>query len=198
MGGIQKKLTFSFPSVILIGRKAGCGIKAKNMALCGLFAALLALCAWLSFPLGDAMITLQTFGIFLCLGILGGKRGTISILVYLLLGAVGLPVFSGFRGGIGTLLGVTGGYLTGFLFCGLTYWLLTTVLPKYPLLAMVTGLFVCYCFGSIWYYYMYTAAGSSATLGFIVMKCILPYLLPDAIKLLLAWHLSQKLKRFVY
>ena len=183
---------------MLIDRKAGCGIKVKNMALCGLFAALLALCAWLSFPLADMAITLQTFGVFLCLGILGGKRGTAAILVYLLLGAVGLPVFSGFRGGIGMLLGVTGGYLTGFLFCGLTYWLLTVIFPKYPLPAMIAGLLVCYSFGSIWYYYMYTAAGSGATLGFIVTKCILPYLFPDTIKLLLAWHFSRKLKRFVY
>ena len=172
-------------------------MKAKNMALCGLFAALLALCAWLSFPLADAAITLQTFGVFLCLGVLGGKRGTAAILVYLLLGAVGLPVFSGFRGGLGALLGVTGGYLTGFLFCGLTYWLLTNLFPKYPLIAMMTGLVICYLFGSIWYYYMYTG-GSTATVSFIVLKCVLPYLLPDAVKLLLAWHLSKKLKRFVY
>ena len=172
-------------------------MKAKNMALCGLFAALLALCAWLSFPLADVAVTLQTFGIFLCLGVLGGKRGTVAIFVYLLLGAVGLPVFSGFRGGIGALMGVTGGYLTGFLFCGLTYWLFTTLFPKHPLIAMVTGLVICYLFGNIWYYYMY-AGGSTATVSFIVIKCVLPYLLPDGVKLLLAWHLSKKLKRFVY
>lgn len=167
------------------------------MALCGLFAALLALCAWISFPLGDVAITLQTFGIFLCLGVLGGKRGTIAIFVYLLLGAAGLPVFSGFRGGIGTLLGTTGGYLTGFLASALFYWLLTAF--KAPtFLAMTAGLLVCYLFGSFWYYTIYINNGNTVTLGFIVLKCILPYLLPDAIKLILAWRLSKKLKRFTY
>ena len=173
-------------------------MKIRNMALCGMFSALLAVCAWLSFPLGDVAITLQTFGLFLCLGTLGGKRGNISILVYLLLGAAGLPVFSGFRGGAGALLGATGGYLTGFLAGGLVYWLLTALFPKRSLPAMFAGLALCYCFGSIWYYDVYIGSGGSASAGIIVLKCVLPYLLPDIIKVLLAWKLSQKLKRFVY
>ena len=171
------------------------------MALCGLFSALLAICAWISVPLADAAVTLQTFGVFLCLGTLGGKRGTTAILVYLLLGAVGLPVFSGFRGGFEALLGTTGGDLTGFLVSGLLDWLLTAlwgVAPKRQLLAMTAGLLVCYCFGSVWYYIIYIQAGTAVTVGFIIIKCILPYLLPDIAKLLLAWHLSQKLRRFVY
>ncbi len=173
-------------------------MRIKNMALCGMFAALIAVCAWLSFPLGDVAITLQTFAVFLTLGVLGGKRGSIAIFVYLLLGAVGLPVFSGFRGGIGALTGVTGGYLTGFLFSGLVYWLLTHLFPKYTLPAMAVSLLVCYGFGSAWYYIMYIGTGSAATLGLILAKCVLPYLLPDAAKLLLAWQLQKKLKRFVY
>lgn len=173
-------------------------MKLKYMALCGLFAALLALCAWLSFPMGDVAVTLQTFGVFLCLGLLGGRRGTGAILVYLLLGAVGLPVFSGFRGGLGALLGVTGGYLTGFLICGLVYWLLSALLPGHTLLPMVAGLVACYCFGSLWYSYIYIGNGTAANLGFILAKCVLPYLLPDGIKLFLALTLTKKLRRFVY
>lgn len=172
-------------------------MRIRNITQCGIFSALLCLCAWLSFPLGDTAITLQTFGIFLCLGTLGGKRGTIAILVYLLLGAVGLPVFSGFRGGVGTLFSTTGGYLTGFLICGLVYWLLTSLFPRRTLPAMVAGLLVCYLFGSLWYYHIYVV-GSSATLGLIVAKCVLPFVLPDLAKLLLAYHLSKKLQSFVY
>ena len=172
-------------------------MKIRNMAFCGIFSALLCVCAWMSFPLGDTAITLQTFGVYLCLGTLGGKRGTVSILVYLLLGAIGLPVFSGFRGGIGILLGTTGGYLTGFLACGLVYWLLTSLFPRRGLLAMVAGLSLCYLFGSLWYYHVYTA-GSAATLGFIAAKCVLPFLLPDMVKLFLAHSLSKKLAPFVY
>lgn len=171
------------------------------MALCGLFSALLAVCAWIALPLGDVAVTLQTFGVFLCLGTLGGKRGTISVLVYLLLGAVGLPVFSGFRGGIGMLLGTTGGYLTGFLFSALLYWFLTFLWrdnPNLRLAAMIIGLLICYIFGSVWYYFVYISGGSAVSAGFIIIKCILPYLLPDTLKLLFAWQLSQKLQRFAY
>ena len=100
-------------------------MKARNMALCGLFTAILTVCAWISIPVGDMVITLQTFGIFLTLGLLGGKYGTVTMLVYLLLGAVGAPVFSGFRGGLGALLGTTGGYLFGFMLTCLCYRLLT-------------------------------------------------------------------------
>ena len=127
-----------------------------------------------------------------------GKRGTVVILVYLVLGAAGLPVFAGFRGGVGALIGVTGGYLTGFFVCCLVYWLLTALFPKQELPAMAAGLAVCYCFGNLWYYNVYINGGGAVTVGYIIIKCILPYLVPDIIKLLLARQLSQKLKRFVY
>ena len=174
-------------------------MKAKNMALCGLFTAVLAVCAWISVPLGDSVITLQTFGIFLTLGLLGGKLGSITILVYLLLGAVGVPVFSAFRGGLGALLGTTGGYIFGFMLTGILYWLITSLTdsPATRLFAMIMGLLVCYGCGSYWYLSRYLSE-STATLGLVLLKCVVPYLLPDAVKLGLAWLLTGKLKRFVY
>ena len=174
-------------------------MKAKNMALCGLFTAILALCAWLSVPMGDMVITLQTFGIFLTLGLLGGKRGSITVLVYLLLGAIGAPVFSGFRGGLGALLGTTGGYIFGFMLTSLVYWILTSLkdTPITRLIAMVLGMLLCYGCGSWWYMTRYLSSGT-LTLGLVLMKCVIPYLIPDAIKLTLAWILTGKLKRFVY
>ena len=174
-------------------------MKAKNMALCGLFTAVLALCAWLSVPMGDMAITLQTFGIFLTLGLLGGKRGTITVLVYLLLGAIGVPVFSGFRGGLGALLGTTGGYIFGFMSTSVLYWIMTSIkdTPRIRIIAMVLGLLLCYGCGSWWYMTRYLSSGQ-LTLGLVLLKCVVPYLLPDAIKLALAWILTGKLKRFVY
>lgn len=174
-------------------------MKAKNMALCGLFAAVLAVCAWLSIPMGDMVITLQTFGIFLTLGLLGGKWGSASVLVYLLLGAVGVPVFSGFRGGLGALLGTTGGYIFGFMLTALVYWLITSIkdTPITRLVAMVVGLLLCYGCGSWWYMTRYLSTGS-VTLGAVLLKCVVPFLLPDALKLALAWFLTGRLKRFVY
>lgn len=172
-------------------------MKVRNMARCALFAALLTVCAWISFPIGDAAFTMQTLGVFLALGLLGGKWGTVSIFVYLLLGAAGAPVFSGFRGGIGVLMGATGGYLAGFLFSGLIYWLITALWGdsgKVRVLAMILGLLGCYAFGTLWFRFGYAQSGG---IGMILIKCVLPYLLPDAIKLTLAWFLTQRLKRFV-
>ena len=159
------------------------------MTLSSLFSALLAVCAWICIPLSDIGITLQTFGVFLALLLLGGKWGTVSILIYLLLGAVGLPVFSGFRGGFGALLGVTGGFLWGFLFSGLTYWALERF-GRIP--AMAAGLLACYGCGCFWFY-AYTGGG----LGFILLRCVLPYLLPDALKLYLAYTLSRRLSKII-
>ena len=159
------------------------------MTLASMFAALLAVCAWISIPLGDVAVTLQTFGVALALLLLGGKWGCLSIGIYLLIGAVGLPVFSGFRGGIGALAGVTGGFLWGFLLTGLVYWGLER-LGK--LLAIIAGLTVCYACGCFWFY-LYSGGG----FGFILLRCVIPFLIPDAVKLWLAFTLSGRLKKVI-
>lgn len=160
---------------------------SKNMVRCSLFASLMAICAWICVPIGDMVFTLQTLGVFLTLGLLGGKQGSAAILIYLLLGAAGLPVFSGFRGGIGMLVGVTGGYLWGFLLSGLLYWALE---PLGRLPAMIAGQIGCYLCGCFWFY-LYAGGG----LWLILARCVLPYLIPDAIKLALAFFLSRRLSR---
>ena len=157
------------------------------MVLCSLFAALMAVCAWISIPVFDIAFTLQTFGIFLALGLLGGKWGSAAILIYLLLGAAGMPVFTGFQGGIGALAGVTGGYLWGFLLSGLVYWALERF-GKLP--AMIAGLIVCYICGSAWFY-LYAGGGLLP----ILLRCVVPYLIPDAAKLALAYTLTRRLAR---
>ena len=176
-------------------------MKARNMARCALFAALLTLCAWISIPVTDVAFTLQTLGVALVLWLLDGKRGTLAIFIYLLLGAVGLPVFSGFQGGLGALLGVTGGYILGFLVWGILYWLLSAFGPKtagFQIIAMALGILGCYVFGSLWFYRLYLRSGSAVGFGFVLLKCVVPYLIPDALKLTAAWFLSRRLKRFVY
>lgn len=171
--------------------------KVKNMALCALFSALLAICAWLYVPVADIALTMQTFGIFLTLGLLGGKRGFCSVCVYLLLGAVGLPVFSGFQGGLGILLGASGGYILGFLAAAGVYWLVTAgkSTPKWQLIAMILGLLSCYLFGTVWFSAMYL--DGTLSIGAVLLKCVVPYVIPDGIKLSLAFILTQKLRPFV-
>lgn len=161
------------------------GFSVRKMVLCSLFAALTAICAWLSIPVLDIAYTMQTFAIFLTLGILGGKWGTVSILIYLTLGAVGLPVFSGFQGGLGIMLGITGGYLWGFLATGLVYWGLEKLWKP---LAMGLGLLACYLCGSLWF--LLYAGGSGLMVA--LAKCVVPYLLPDCVKLALALILSRR------
>lgn len=147
----------------------------------------MAVCAWISLPVGDIAFTMQTFAVLLTLLVLGGKWGSVSILIYLLLGAAGMPVFSGFQGGFGTLLGVTGGYLWGFPFSGLAYWALERVNRH---LAAVMALIVCYICGTVWFQ-LYAGGG----VAFILLRCVVPYLIPDAFKLILAFRVSRRLSK---
>ena len=163
-------------------------MNVKKMVRASLFAALIAVCAWIAVPIPPISFTMQTFGVFLALGVLGGKWGSISIFIYLLLGVTGLPVFTGFRGGVAALVGVTGGYLWGFLVSGLVYWALERF-GKLP--AMVLGMAACYICGSLWF------TVYAGTVGFwgAMMTCVVPYLIPDAVKIGLAHLLSNRIRR---
>ena len=98
--------------------------KTLDLIYMAIGAALIAVCSWVTIPL-VVPFTLQTFAVFTVVELLGGKKGCLSILVYILLGAVGLPVFSGFKGGIGALIGTTGGYIIGFIFIANYFYLKT-------------------------------------------------------------------------
>ena len=103
--------------------------KIVAMVQIALFAAIIAVCSWIQIPM-TVPFTMQTFAVFCALATLGGKGGTISILIYIVLGAVGVPVFAGFTGGIGILFGTTGGYIIGFLFTGLPVCIGSSVGPQ--------------------------------------------------------------------
>lgn len=163
------------------------------MVYCAMFAALIAVCSWIAIP-ATVPFTLQTFGVFCAVGALGGARGTAAVAVYIALGAVGAPVFSGFRGGISALVGPTGGYIAGFLLSALVYWGVTALLGEklwVRALGMVLGLAACYAGGTAW---MLIISDSVTTLGAALTLCVVPYLLPDAAKLALALALSGRLR----
>lgn len=88
--------------------------KTQDLVYVSIFAVLIAVCSWISIP-AAVPFTLQTMGVFTAVGILGGRRGSMAVLIYILLGIIGIPVFAGFTGGIGVLAGTTGGYIVGFL-----------------------------------------------------------------------------------
>lgn len=167
-----------------------------SMVYCSLFTIIIALCSYITIPF-VIPFTLQTMGIFVTLELLGGKKGTFSILLYLLLGAVGAPVFSGFRGGIGTLLSNTGGYLIGFVFLSLIYWLCTALFHNRlyaRIIGMVLGLLACYGFGTIWFIVAYSDIKNMSEMIPVLQVCILPFIIPDIAKM----FLSIGLRKLVY
>lgn len=173
--------------------------KTLDIALIPMFTAIIAVCSWISIP-GPVPFTLQTFGVFLAVGTLGGKRGTVSVLIYLLLGAIGAPVFSGFTGGIGKLFGSTGGYIIGFLCSALIMWGMEALLGRknfIKILSMVLGLIVCYLFGTIWFMVVYTNNNGEIGLWSALTMCVIPYIIPDAVKIALAFILSAKLSKYI-
>ncbi len=170
-------------------------MRTVDMAYVAVFSVLIAVCSWIIIP-SAVPFTLQTFGVCLAVGVLGGKRGTLAVLVYLLLGAVGLPVFSGFSGGAGHLLGATGGYLMGFLLTALIMWAMERLLgDKLWVLAlsMVLGLLACYAFGTAWYMTVYARSAGPIGLMTALGWCVFPFLLPDLIKIGLALVLCRRL-----
>ena len=174
--------------------------QTKDLAYVALCAVLMAVCSWINIP-SAIPFTLQTFAIFCTLGLIGGKRGTAAIVVYLLLGALGLPVFAGFSGGIGILLGITGGYMLGFIFMGLVYWLGERIGKGKRLVAigsMVLGLLLCYAFGTAWFMFVYARQSGPVALGTALAWCVIPFIIPDLVKMALAILLSHKLRKVLH
>ena len=169
----------------------------KRMTRIALCAALLVPCAWLSVPT-QPPFTMQTFGVFLTLLLLGAKDGTIAIGLYILLGALGVPVFSGFNGGMGALMGPTGGYIVGFLLICLIFGLLCGKGAGLWLkaLALLLGLAVCYAFGTLWFVKVYgDMKGPISTLSALSM-CVFPFIVPDLAKLALALWAGKRLEKY--
>ena len=144
----------------------------------------MAVCSWIYIPAAVPW-TLQTFAVFCACTFLGGRRAAASVGVYILLGAVGLPVFSGFKGGFSVIVGTTGGYIIGFMFIPLIYIAVTKLFGESfgaMLAALAAGLCVCYAFGTAWFYIVYAAKSESAGLFTILGWCVFPFIIPDLIK----------------
>ena len=172
--------------------------KTYDLVLEAVCAALITICSWISLNVMDIPFTLQTFGILLVLFTIGGRRGTISILIYILLGLVGVPVFAGFKGGPAALTGPTGGFIAGFLLAGLVYWLIDSLCLKDMkkksrtsrlVLSVLEGVIVeviLYAVGVSWFMFVYTRNTGAIGIGSVMTLCVLPFLIPDAVKLAVA------------
>ena len=169
----------------------------KNLCLASLLTALLMLFSMLCLPIGTGKITLQFLGVLLIGGLLPKSYALLSVCTYLFLGGLGLPVFAGFSGGIGVLLGATGGFLWGFLPAVLLFCRLYRKKRSFLFTALsaAASLALCYLCGCLWYLFYLPQEQALSALALFV----LPYLLPDALKILLAalllphlTHLLQK------
>lgn len=167
-------------------------VKTKNLILCGLFTALMAICSWIAIPT-TVPFTLQTFAVFLVILLLGPKYSAITVTVYILIGIVGLPVFAGFQAGAGIIAGPYGGYILGFIpECILSGIILKTRRSRTAkMLSLILGLFVCYASGAIWFLRFF----HEETLITLLTVCVFPFILPDLIKAWLAVILSDRLEK---
>lgn len=159
-----------------------------NMVMMALFAAVTCVLAPLAVPIGPVPISLTNLVIYISLYVLGWKQGTITYIVYLLLGLAGLPVFSGFEGGIGKFAGPTGGHLAGFILmsviCGIFIekWNGTTPLHiTLNMVGMILGTAAAYAFGTAWFC-ISTGTGVMAALT----VCVFPFIIGDLIKMVVA------------
>ena len=168
-------------------------IKTKQMVLIALMTAVTCVLGPLSIPLpfSPVPISLTNFAIFLAIFILGMKNGTISFIIYLLLGAVGVPVFSSFRGGFQVLAGPTGGYLIGFIFLAL---IMGFALDHFDrklvptIIGMIIGMVVCYAFGTVWLAKLLSLSFKEG-----LMMGVIPYLAGDVAKIIIAAIVGPKL-----
>ncbi len=173
--------------------------KLKSYVLISLFSAIIAVLSFISIP-APIPFTLQTLGVFCALCVLGGKKGLLSIILYILLGIIGLPVFSHFSGGIGHLFGVSGGYIIGFIPLALVHWGITykfnnTICSK--AVGLIAGLSICYLLGTLWYTYKYVGNFTIESFISSLSVCVLPFLIPDMIKLSCALLIDKKLNKLI-
>ena len=179
-----------------------------DLVLISVSAALITICSWISIPLGPVPFTLQTLGILAVMLTAGGRRGTIAILVYLALGAVGVPVFAGFKGGIMSFIGPTGGFLIGFILAALVYWLLEKLILRklmttpvktwiFGMLGFIVFEIIMYIVGVIWFMTVYAAQTGPVGLATVMTWCVIPFIIPDIVKMAAAVLIGERASKLI-
>ncbi len=200
--GFKKVFMKEDAQKVKVNRRPHIKSVAKETAYLALGVAILTVCAWITIPFGTIPVTLQTFAVALIGALFGAARGVAVILTYFIMGLIGIPVFSSFNAGVAALLGSTGGYLIGFVFSVVPVGLFSIVPVKNRVaktaivyVGAVLGMAICYFFGTLWFITVYNrgsaeAVSVAAALGF----CVVPFLLPDAVKLFFGVLLGVRLK----
>jgi biotin transport system substrate-specific component len=170
---------------------------AKPLILCSLFAALTGICSIISIPLpfSPVPINLALLSVYMAGGLLGAKYGSLSQIIYLLLGAIGLPVFHNLTGGLAIIAGPTGGFIIGYIAAAFIVGLFYSRSNKTSALVVgiLAGLTACYAFGTFWFIYITGTYSLEAAL----LLCVIPFLPGDALKILAAVFLIKKLRPII-
>lgn len=164
-----------------------------NTVKIALFAAIISVCSMISIPF-PVPFTLQTFGVYAALFMLGGRCGSIATALYIGIGALGLPVFSGFTGGVGRLFDFTGGFIWGFLIASLVFWVCELIFKGRRFASPVSvsiSLASLYALGCLQFMLVNGGVGFFAA----VLTCVCPFLLPDIVKISLAYLISKRINK---
>ena len=161
----------------------------KTMTMCAIMAALMCILGPMSIPIGAVPISFTNLVIYLTVYLLGAKKGCISYLIYMLLGVAGLPVFSGYTGGIAKLAGPTGGYLVGFILLALISGIVLEKTNRnivWSFVGMVAGTAIAYLFGTVWF-----VIQAQCTVGYALSVCVMPFIPFDLLKMVIAIALGK-------
>ncbi len=167
-------------------------LSVYQMAVAALMTGLMCILGPLSIPIGAVPISFTNFAVYITVYLLGTKLGSVSYCVYLLIGMAGLPVFSAYSGGIAKLAGPTGGYLIGFILMSVISGLFIDKChgkPVFSILGMVLGTFIAYLFGTVWF-----IAEAKCTLWYALTVCVFPFLIGDAVKILIAAKIGPAIR----
>lgn len=170
-------------------------LNTKSIAFIGVSAALTAVCSQIALPLPLGVpMTLQTFSIALAGYLLGKRDGTLSTIVFILLGAAGAPVFAGFKGGISVLIGPTGGFLAGFILMALLCGIASDIKNKAAvILISLAGLACAHIFGLIWLIHV---SGTSLKNAFLLASA--PFIIKDIISMIIAYIIASRISEAVF
>lgn len=172
----------------------------RNITEIGLFTAIIVISSWIFIPF-PIPFTLQTIGVMLCACCLGAFKGSVAVAAYIVLGIVGVPVFSGFSGGVAHLFGMTGGYILGFIPAVIVTGLImrgnTTNSKKITFLSISVGNIICYIFGACYYSVIYVNSSFWEGMYVSLVTCVVPYIIPDIAKLFLTVSLWNGLRKII-
>lgn len=175
------------------GKARGKRISVYRLCVTALMAAVMCILGPMSIPIGEVPISFTNLVIYLTVFLIGARLGTLSYVVYLLLGMAGLPVFSGYQGGLAKLVGPTGGYLVGFILmaviCGVVVEKSRYSIP-WSVAGMALATLIAYAFGTVWFVMM-----SQCSVGYALTVCVLPFLVFDFIKIVLAVALGSEIRK---